>query len=330
MKIFSVVTALTASLLVAPTNVSADDWADQIVKTKKIDFGVIATGSEAKKYVEVKNIYDRAIHISDVRTTCGCSAAAVGKKTLEPGETSSVEVKMNTSKFRQRKDSNLIISFDRPRFAEVRVPITAYIRTDVVFTPGSIKFGNVDLGEEGKASVDIAYAGRSDWDIVNIKITNQNLKATLTPKARGNGRVDYRLDMILAPSTKAGRIRDLVQIVTNDTTNPFVPLMVEGTIVPDITITPAKVAVRPVSAGQSTRVQIVVKGKKPFKIDEIDCEGMEDCFHASIKDTASSIHIVPIEFNAPNRPGKFSEELIVKINGRRDPLKFSVSGTITN
>lgn len=313
-----------------PQVVCADQWADQMVITKKVDFGVIATGSEAKKLVQIKNIYDQPVHISSVSTTCGCSAATAGKQTLEPGETSSVEVKMNTSKFRQRKDSNLIIKFDRPRFTEVRVPITAYIRTDVVFNPGMIRFGNVELGTEGKAKVDIAYAGRSDWDIVNIKITNQHMKATLTPKGRGNGQVRYELAMALNQSAPVGRVRDLVQIVTNDRTNPYVPLMVEGTVVPDITITPATVAVRPLSPGQTTQVKVVLKGKKPFQIDDIDCEGMADCFKATLAKTSKALHIVPIEFNAPNRPGKFSEELIVKISGRPEPLRFNVTGTITN
>ena len=40
----------------ASTANAADDWAGQMVETKKVDFGVIATGSEARKYVQVKNM----------------------------------------------------------------------------------------------------------------------------------------------------------------------------------------------------------------------------------------------------------------------------------
>ena len=316
--------------VVSCSSASADQWADQMVITRKVDFGVIATGSEAKKLVQILNVYDQPIHIASVGTSCGCSAATVGKQMLEPGESSYIEVKMNTSKFRQRKDSNLIIRFDRPRVTEARVPITAYIRTDVVFSPGMARFGNVELGTEGTAKVDIAYAGRSDWDIVNIKITNQFTKATLTPRSRRNGQVQYELVMSLNEQAPVGRVRDLIQIVTNDAANPYVPLMVEGTVVPDITITPATVAVRTLAPGQSTQVKVVLKGKKPFKIDDIDCEGMSDCFKATLADSLKPLHVVPIEFNAPDRPGKFSEELIVKINGRPEPLRFNVTGTIAN
>ena len=33
--------------------VNADDWARPMIETRKIDFGVIATGSEARKLVEI-------------------------------------------------------------------------------------------------------------------------------------------------------------------------------------------------------------------------------------------------------------------------------------
>lgn len=309
---------------------TADQWSDAMVETKKVDFGVIATGSEAKKYVKVTNVYDDVVQISSVGTTCGCSAATPGKQSLEPGESTLVEVKMNTHKFRQKKDSNLIIRFSRPRIAESRVPISAYIRTDVVFDPGAIRFGDVELGQSGEASVNIAYAGRPDWEIENVKVASDDLKAALSEPQRSGGNIRYRLTVKLAATAKAGPLRDVITLVTNDKTNPFVPLMVEGTVVPDIILTPPVVNVRPLAPGETTRFQIVLRGKKPFEVADVGCKGMADSFAASVRPAASRVHQVPIEFTAPNRPGRFSETLLVKIAERPDPLKFTVTGTISN
>lgn len=316
---------LTAALM---SSAAADDWARPMIKTKKIDFGVIATGSEAKKLVEIKNIYNQSVHISNVSTTCGCSAATPGKTTIEPGGTGTVEVKMNTHKFRQKKDSNLIIRFDSPRYAEIRIPISAYIRSDVVFDPGLIRFGNVDLGEEAVAVINIRYAGRSDWDIVDVKTDNPLLTRRLEPGERTSGRINYRLSVKLSNQAKAGRIRDLITIVTNDKSNPYVPLMVEGLVVPDITVTPSLVKFRPVQAGGTVQQRFVVKGRKEFKIESVDCAGMADCFEARIPEATDKIHVVPIQFSAPQDPGKFEDELLIKIVGRTEPLRLRVSGVI--
>lgn len=320
-----------ASLLLLCGSVSADQFTDQMMSTQKIDFGVIATGSEVPKFIEIKNVHRETYQIAEVKTSCSCAKATIDKTVIQPGETALISVQMNTRNFRQRKDSNVIIQFNAPRFAEVRVPVTAYIRTDVVFTPGLVQFGDVEAGTEGTAVVDIAYAGRPDWDIDNIKITNKNLTATLEPVGqRVGGQLNYKLTMKLSQGATAGRIRDMITIVTNDRTNPNVPLMVDGVVTPDIMIMPPVVNVGSVSPGQTKVSKIVVRGKKAFQIEEIDCADMTDSFTAALSTDSKPLHQVPIQFVVPNRPGKFSEELVVKITGRAEPLRFNVTGVIAN
>lgn len=327
MKLGILGSAVLSAVLVS--SASANDWARKMVETKKVDFGVIATGSEARKEVTIRNIYNQPVHISSVSTTCGCSAGTADTTTIEPGETGSVQVKMNTHKFRQKKDSNLIIRFDRPRFAEVRIPISAYIRSDVVFDPGMIRLGNVDHGEGATANVEIRYAGRADWDIVDVKIANTNLSARLTPpKNRTAGRMNYQLAVQLDANARPGRIRDLITIVTNDKSNPYVPLMVEGVVVPDITVTPSIVNFRRVRAGGTVPQKLVVKGKRPFVVESVNCAGMSDCFEANVPEGEKIVHVIPIQFSAPQDAGKFEDELLIRIAGRTDPLRLRVQGII--
>ena len=325
---FSVFTFLLVSS--SQSLLFADAWAEKMVVTKKVDFGVIATGSEAKKVVKLTNVYDSTVEIESVTTTCGCSAATLGKKILQPGESASVEIKMNTHKFRQKKEPWLVIQFKRPRRVSTRVPIKAYIRTDVVFNPGAIRFGKVDFGKEGTAVVDIAYAGRPDWDIEHIKIANENLTATLSPPQTGPGTIKFKLTMTLSDKAKAGNLRDVVTLVTNDKSNPYVPLMVEGVVLPDIWVTPPTVNVRPLAVGQGTKFQVVVRGNKPFQIEDVAFASMTDSFKASLPTKASVLHQIPMEFSAPDRPGRFAEDVVVKVQGRSDPLRFTVTGTINN
>jgi len=320
---------LLASLSLSGT-ASADQFTDAMISTKKVDFGVVATGSEVQKFIEIRNVHREAYVVREVKSSCACFKTQINKTTIAPGDTALVVVQMNTRNYRQRRDASLSISFAAPRFAEVRVDLTGYIRTDVVFNPGKVQFGEVELGTEGKAVVDIAYAGRNDWDIDDIKITNRNLKAVLEPGVRGNGQVNYKLTMSLSKDTPVGRIRDMIIIVTNDRSNPNVPLMIDGVVTPDISITPPVVNVGSVIPGQTKLSKILVRGKKPFQIAEIDCKDMSDCFKADLSKDSRQLHQVPIEFTVPNRPGKFSEELIVKITGRREPLRVNVTGVIAN
>lgn len=317
------------SLLTLLSSAQADQFTDAMMSTEKIDFGVIATGTDVPKTIRIKNVHAQTYVIQEVKTSCACAQAKVDKRVLQPGETAIVTVKMNTRNFKQRKDSNVIVVFGSPRYTEVRIPVTAYIRTDMVFTPGSIQFGNVDLGADGKAVVDIAYAGRSDWDIKDIKITNPNLKATLVATESGLGSINYKLTILMSNQTPVGRIRDLITIVTNDSANPNVPLLVDGQVVPDIAVSPPIVNLETVAAGSISTRSIVLKGKKPFAITGVDCRKMKDSVSAAITEKVSPVQVLPLKIKAPATPGRFKDELIVTIAGRKDPIRISVIGTVS-
>ena len=139
------------------------------------DFGVVARGSDTVYRLKLKNIYQQDVHISEVSTTCGCSAGKPGKETLKSLEETYVEITMDTRKFIRRKDSNVIVTFDRPVYGRVQIPITAYIRTDVVIEPGSAQFGTVDREENNEKTLKVSYAGRQDWQIKKVETSHTNV-----------------------------------------------------------------------------------------------------------------------------------------------------------
>ena len=132
----SLTTGLATSLALGSSIVQADDnWAAKMFEKTSHDFGVVARGSDSSYRLKLKNIYKETVHIAEVRTTCGCSAGKPSQETLLSLEEAYVEITMDTRKFTRRKDSNVIVVIDQPSYQEVRIPITAYIRTDVVIDP---------------------------------------------------------------------------------------------------------------------------------------------------------------------------------------------------
>ena len=328
-----------AAVLLVVTSSSAlaqGSWAERLVDTTKLEFGVIATGSEALKIVTIENTTGSTVQIGGFSTACRCAEASQPrgreKTTLQPGEQTTIEVRMNTRAFKQQRDTTLTIQFISPQFAEVRIPISAYIRTDVVFDPGKVEFGKVEFLAGKEVPVKIAYAGRQDWKIVDVKISNQGLKASLKETERAGGRVGYELVMKLSPEARPGRIRDIVTLVTDDATNPHVPLLVEGEVVPDISISNPNIAIRALKPGETTTVKLVVQGTKPFLVEDVDCRDLNDCFEVRMSEKENKVQVVELEFTAPNNPGKFSQQMVVKvkIKDREDQIPFTVSGTINN
>ncbi|MCA9034017.1 MAG: DUF1573 domain-containing protein [Planctomycetaceae bacterium] len=307
------------------------DWASQLVDTQRIDYGVVATGSEAVRQITVNNTTGTAVHISAVTTACTCiQAGKLSTNLLQPGEAVTFDLKLNTVQFSKKRDTSLTIHFDSPQYSSVTIPVSGYIRTDVVFDPGMVRFGSVDFGAGSEVTVKVAYAGRSDWKINDVKIGHSDVTASLKEIQRSGGRVDYALTVKLSPNAAPQRIRDLITLVTDDAANPYVPLMLEGTVIADITVAPETVNIRPLSPGQETTVQLVIKGKEAFVIQEIDCAAMDGCFSADVPAGAERLHILKVRFVAPERTGKFTENLLVKIANREQPLTVPVRGQVNS
>ena len=317
-----------AALSFAVTNAQGQDarWAQKMFRVSKHDFGTVARGAEVRHRFRVYNLYKQTIHISNVRTTCGCTAASPSKTTLASGETAYIEVTMDTRRFVRRKDSNLIITFDQPVFAEVRIPITVYIRTDVVFTPGSVNFGPVEHGKAAVRQVEIAYAGRGDWKISKLKINNKHLQGKLVETLRSGGRVNYKLVLTLKPTAPAGTIREHVVLVTNDANSPYVPILVQARVESDVTVSVASLGT--MTPGQKKTFNVVLRGRKAFVITKIEGKNADDLFKIRLSKRSRKVHVLPISFLPPNKPGVFSDEFTVTIAGRKEPLTFKVSGRI--
>ncbi len=306
------------------------EWAQKLFNKDKIDFGVIARGSDAEYRLKIKNNLIQPVHISNVRTTCGCSAAEPSKSILASGEEGYISVKMNTTRFQRRKNSNVIVTIDAPQYAQVTIPITAYIRTDVVFTPGAANFGSVEVGKGAQTTVGLAYAGREDWAITGIETKDPSLSAKAVETSRAGGRVNYNLMLTLAPGTPLGPIREQIILKTNDANFKTVPLLVEAKVDPDITITPGVVSLGMMVPGQEKTVNVVLRGKKPFEINKIECESNDEAFKIRMPKAAQPVHVLPLTIIPPDKPGDYSEEFTVTIAGRNTPLTFKAYGKIAD
>lgn len=305
------------------------NWAEKMFDQRTIDFGVVARGSDAVARVKITNLYKQVAHISDVRTTCGCSAGKPSKTSLESLEEGYIEVTMDTRKFTRRKDSNVIITFDAPLFQEVRIPITAYIRTDVVFDPGSVNFGAVEHGKEATRTIKLQYAGRNEWQIKEIKSRNESVVAKAVETVRSNGRVDYDIVVTLAPNTPPGTVREQLTLITDDQTSPQVPLLVEANVEADVTVTPAIVSLGVLKPGEAKQFNVVIKGRQPIQIDRVECDTDNGLFKVRLPQTAAQVHVLPMTITAPDKPGDLSEEFSITVNGRPEPVTFKARGRVS-
>jgi hypothetical protein len=213
----------------------------------------------------------------------------------------------NTRDFLGHRTATLFVTFDKPFPAEVQLRIAGTIKSDVTLVPGAIDLGTVDVGKGVEKKLIASYAGRLDWKILDVKTADPHFEVEITTLPRRPGMVSYELLVRMTDDAPVGYMKDQLILVTNDPAAPELSVDMEGRVVSDITISPAQLFLGVVHPGQKVSKKLVVRGKKPFRIVNVDCP--DKSFEIEASKDAKTVHLVPVVFTAGDHPGRVAQKI---------------------
>ncbi len=290
----------------------AQEWARKMFETTSHDFGTVARGAKAEYAFTFKNIYEEDVRIASVHSTCGCASPRIEKRKLKTYEESAVIASINSKTFLGNQRATITVTIDKPYPAIVQLHLKVRVRTDVMFDPSSVMFGTVEQGEQAERTVRVTYFGGAHWRITGVQSPNPHLSGTVTELSRGSGRVVYAIGVRLSPEAPAGYVREHLTLVTSDAGSSRIPIEVEAHVRPAVSVTPSSLFMGVVRSGGTATKQLVIRGKKPFKILEVVSEC--GCLEATLPDdpSAKRIHLLPVTFTAKGEPGKMSKTVRIR------------------
>jgi len=318
---------LVAFLLAAPC--AAQEWADKMFETRSHDFGTIARAAKAEFAFELSNLYLEDVHIAGVRASCGCTTPRIEKDTLKTYEKGAIIAHVNSESFLGRQGATLTVIIDQPQYAEVQLQVKVYVYSDILLEPSNVALGNIRRGTSTEQTIRIRYSGRSDWQIVEVKSNNPHLTGKLTETSRQGGQASYDLKVVLDKDAPVGYLNEHLMLVTNDQQAKQIPVLVEGQVQADISVSPASLFLGVLQPGQSVTKQIVVRGQKPFRIASVkgDCK----CLQATApKDKeAKVLYLVPVTFTAGEKAGKITQTVCIETDSGQTTLKVPAYAVVS-
>ncbi len=292
---------------VAPA--SGQEWARKMFEVTNHDFGTVARGAKAEFSFQLKNIYEETVHVAGVRSSCGCTLPRIVNPTLKTYEVGQIVADFDTRRFLGNRSATITVTIDKPYFAEVRLRVKGYIRGDVVIQPGAVQFDSVDQGSIAERTITVKHAGNPSWQLVDIQSANHHFEVEISDRRYEQGQSIYELLVRLKDDAPAGYLKDQLVLVTNDHQSQQIPLAVEGRIVPDITVSPVALYLGDVKPGEAVTKKLVVRGRKPFRIVDLNCA--DDCFKFKSSDEAKALHLVDVTFHS-DQPGKVEKTIGIK------------------
>ncbi len=306
MRIRSIAIAMFCVTAGAAQVARSEQWVDKMFEEREHNFGTVARGADTVYRFPVKNLYKQDVELVNVRSSCGCTSPSIEKSIIKTGEIGYIVASFNTRTFTGMHGATLTVEAkwnDRGvwRRGETQLRVNGNIRGDVVFKPGAIRFDSIDQGSPSEQKVEVTYAGRPDWKIVDVRGASDDLEVELAQRQRNSGRAAYEIVVRLKDTASAGYINDNLILVTNDERNPRIPIHVSGRVVPAISVAPESVLLGDVVFGNQVSKKVIVRGKKPFRIVSIKCD--EDSFQFNVDDQPKERHVVEIVFDAKKDVG---------------------------
>jgi hypothetical protein len=189
------------------------------------DFGTIKQGEEVTHEFIFNNKGDSDLVITDVKTSCGCTAAVTSSKTLAPGDSGTLKVTFN-SKGRsgpQTKTATIVTNdSEKPR---VVIRMTGKVdpgnQPIIKILPSSLDIGVVEPGGSMSNEVTITNTGTTDLVIESFVTRTKTLKASYQDRKDGKQTLkpndSLKIDVVVTPGKTSGVYQGYLQIQNNST-----------------------------------------------------------------------------------------------------------------
>lgn len=303
----------------------SQDWLGQAIAAEDRihNFGTVARAAKTEHRFEIRNTFQTDMRIASVRASCGCTTPIIETKIIPPGKTGTILAVFNTGKFTGQKKATLTVTLDQPRFTELQLNVSGYIRSDVVVFPGEAQFGQVTEGEPESLELSLDYAGRSDWQIESIESPVDYISAKFEEVSRENGRIKYKINVDLSDNAPTGFVQNQLILHTNDRRLTTVPVALYADIHSAIQVSPKKVSLGSIVPGESSSQRIVIKAKEPFKILNLDSAKVSVDYAGS--DVAKKAHLLNLNITPKSGiNGEVKTAILIQTDAAPEPIRIEV------
>jgi hypothetical protein len=299
--------AAVFAMMAVASPASAQSWADKMFEVKKHDFRTVGRGTKAEFHFDFTNLYEEDIHVSAVRTSCGCTTPSLTQDTLTTHETASVVATFNTNTFIGQKSAIITVVFDKPKYSEVQLKVSGFIRTDITFDPPEINYGELASGQTTEQEVLITHSGNSKWEITDVRSHCKNLLVRLNPAERTAGMVRYRMLVKMDDKMAEGDIRERLTLISNDRSFPTTEMAITGRVRPTVSVSPASVSLGTTTTDGKAEKRLVVRADEPFEIKDVECG--DERFAFEVPTGTKKVHFVKLHFQGDGQADPISQEV---------------------
>jgi len=142
-----------------------------VVDENDINFGSIAQGEKVERVFQFSNAGDDLLRIERVKSSCGCTAALLANRDLEPGTTGEVRATFDSTRFQGLVVKTIYLYTNDPMHKVVQLHLRGEVRRELSVSPNRLVLESVIPGQKTLASVAIANVGDKEFVVERAEVT---------------------------------------------------------------------------------------------------------------------------------------------------------------
>ena len=325
--------ALLAAWILAAAPALADSRI--VVPEATREAGLVVKGETIRHTFLIRNEGTTDLHISEVRPSCGCTAAEFDR-VVGPGKEGRVVLAVETRSFQGPISKSALVLSDDPVSPQTTLLIKADVKPFVDVLPGGYLRIQALAGEPVAAEVTLV-SDEAGFAPGVPEVPQPWLKAEIRPlkeneRLPGKGPKQFRLRVVAAAGAPEGLVGGSIKVPTGIGRQPSVEVPLSGFVRPSVATSVSKISFQNfVPEGEPVRRVLTLTNNDPknesFKVVE-----------ASSSVAGIVVEVVPVDrqktqvvltIDPKIRKGPIEGTLVIKTTDRvRPEIRIPLTGTV--
>lgn len=204
------------------------------------DFGTVDQGQKVVHIFKFRNAGNAPLEISEVTSSCGCTATMLSDRKLAPGQTGEVRAEFDSEKYLDQVQIFLHLFTNDPRRRQATVLLQGKVAAFVRTQPRELDLGLVPEGKQARGTIRIeAVRPGERLRVLGVETSSDALVLGPVRPDPAKPGLAYTVEVSLRGRPPYGMLWDRVRLRTDHPKRRMLEVKVNRTVVPPPEVSPA-------------------------------------------------------------------------------------------
>jgi hypothetical protein len=206
--------------------------------TNVYEFGRVKAGDPVKYTYYFTNTGNALLEVTDVRPSCGCTAAGEWTKKVEPGATGSIPIQFNSANYSGQVFKTITVSCNDKQKPSTVLQLKGTIWKPIELAPAYTVLTIPPDAPSASTTVRIINNMDQPLEVFSPEVNNQSFTAQLKTNQAGK---EFALTISTAPPLNTGNVQGKVTLKTSATNNPVLDVPFWANVQPALMVIPPQI-----------------------------------------------------------------------------------------